>query len=447
MVAVKFVKGNDGRATQKARTQQTCMYMYLFALVALVVFVLVESFGGADYTHAAKKSFFTRAIKAPLDLVPIAREPISVKNTSKIDPILNASFHLVDIHISKLVTKESSPNYYDGIEAEFCAVDWDIYKNHPWNYPKYRDVVSKSEKCKNTRIVVNLKLLVDEVRRYDRRGSTKSITESLDPNFIFHESECGSTLLANALAYSNPEEHRVYSEAGPVISALRICGENFEHCTAATAATIFQDVIYIMSRVPSQSGESRLLFKMQSSATTSIQLVQDSFPKAPWIFVYRDPEEVLVSHLNIRHVSRAKCLQSKSHPPHSVNDFLYSFGLSVKELTDELYCAIFIGCICDSALTAVETSGTTGKLLNYDNLIEDFITDLALNHFGLNLGTKEVRRMEHTRTIYSKSREEEIAWVADSAKKQDLATDAIRKASTDYLAFSYVQLEDVRKNN
>jgi hypothetical protein len=29
MVAVKFVKGNDGRATQKARTQQTCMYMYL----------------------------------------------------------------------------------------------------------------------------------------------------------------------------------------------------------------------------------------------------------------------------------------------------------------------------------------------------------------------------------------------------------------------------------
>jgi len=439
------MKGNDGRATQKARTRQAYMYMKMIALVALVVFVLEESFGGAKYTHVVKKSFLPRAEKASLNVV--AHEPISVKNALKIDPILKATFHLVDIHISKLVTKKSSPAYYDGIEAEFCAVDWNLYKNHPWKYPVYRDVVSKSEKCKNTRIVVNLKLLVEEVRLYDRRSSTKSRTESLDPHFIFHESECGSTLLANALAYSNPEEHRVYSEAGPLMSALRICGESYEHCTTETAATVFQDVIYIMSRVPSQSGESRLFFKMQSSATTSVQLVQNYFPKAPWIFVYREPEEVLVSHLNIRHVSRAKCLQSKTHPPHSVNDFLYSFGLSVKELTDEEYCAIYLGCICDCVLTAVETSETTGKLLNYDNLIEDFITDIAPNHFGLNLGTKEVRRMEHARTIYSKSRDEEIAWVEDGVKKQDLATDTIRKASTDYLAFSYVQLEDARKNS
>jgi|AntRauTorckE5430_2_1112549.scaffolds.fasta_scaffold07902_1 hypothetical protein len=434
------VKGNHGRATQKARTKQAQTYMITIFLIAVMTLFLLGILGGTEVT---KKPFSSSKKKSSLIL---ASKPISTKNKSNIDPILKAEVHLINIHVSKLVTKKSSPTYYDGIEAEFCVIDWNLYNNDPWKNPLFRDLVSKSEGCKNARIVLNLKDLIEEVRRYDQRSSSKSTIKSLDPNFIFHESHCGSTLLANALAYSKPQEHRVYSESGPPISALRICGENLEYCTAETAETVFRDVVYLMSRVPSNSDESHLFFKMQSSATSSIQVLQNSFPKAPWVFVYRDPEEVMVSQLNIRHMDRAKCVQSKTHPPHRVRDFLDLTRRNVKDLSNEEYCALYLSSICNNALDAIQMNGISGKLLNYENLIEDFITDILPNEFGVNLDNEGVKRIEYASTMKSKSRDGGMTWVEDSAQKHDLATDAMHKASTDYLAFSYIQLEDARKN-
>ena len=209
----------------------------------------------------------------------------------------------------------------------------------------YHDLIAKSEQCKIGRIVVNLKDLMQEVCQYDLQASSRSRVKHLDPNFIFHESRCGSTLLANVLTYSNPRENRVYSEAAPSFTALQVYGEKFEYCSPKTAESIFRDVIYLMGRVPIEE-ESCLFFKMQSTATLSLKIVRKAFPRAPWIFLYCNPEEVVVSHFQIVKNSKAKCLQSRQNPSSRVKQYLESSSLDLKVLSHEEYCAIYLPSVC-----------------------------------------------------------------------------------------------------
>ena len=441
--AMVKVKGNDGKAIRKARDR---LYAFVFVMTAAAGVLAIVTFAviGTDmvtFSDAKRKKQhgnFGRANWAPA--------VVSTKDAKGIRPILEGSVHLIEIHVAKLVTKKGT-DYYDGIEAEFCALDWNEYKNQPWKLPMYRDLLNKSSNCRSGRIVVNLKTLMEEVYRFDEQPSTKTKIRSLKPNFIFHESRCGSTLLANVLQYYDPKGVRVHSEAGPALTALRICGDNYEHCSENVARKIVRDVFYLMGRVPSLSGESRLFFKMQSSATANLNLVHKSFPDAPWVFVYRDPEEVLVSHLQIPHKERAKCLQSRRHPPHGVVEILEQSRLTAKDLSEEEYCAIYLSSICKNALEAVKLSKSKGKLLNYENILDKFIYDILPNHFGMTVGSKEMKRIELAGSKYSKSRDEDSIWTEDSTFKHDSATDAIRQASDKYLAFSYVELEGFNKKS
>ena len=438
-----FVKGNDGRASKKARDRQFANSKR--CLVGLMLMITFAYYVWTDnYLNAIKHNFRKSTNRDQINSTP---QIISAKNLERIATVLDGSVQLISIHVAKLVTKRSAPEYYDGIEAEFCAVDWKEYKQAPWKLPMYRDLLSRSENCRSGRIVVNLKELMEEVRGFDTRSSTRAGIKSLEPNFIFHESRCGSTLLANSIQYSNPDKNRVYTEAGPPLSALRICGENYEHCSTNVASTIFRDVIYLMGRVPSHSSESRLFFKMQAASAISIDIVQKTFPKAPWVFIYRDPVEVMVSHLNIPHMERAKCLQSRRHPPHRIKTYLDENNLSMKDMSQEEFCAMYLSSICQSILDIIQSSGsiTTGKVLNYENVLGNFI-ELLPRHFQLILSSDEIRRMEFASTIYSKARDEDLKWTEDSQSKQDSASYEIHRASLDYLAFTYTQLETIKNN-
>lgn len=372
------------------------------------------------------------------------RKPVDDRYESKLHPILEATVNLIDIHVTKLLTNGRSPIDYDDIDAEFCALDWNLYKSHPWKLPMYRDIVANSKRCRSGRIVVNLKSVIEQVRIYDQQqaSSARTTVKQLDPKFIFHESRCGSTLLANLLVYSSPEEVRLYSEAAPPLTALNICGQNFEFCSEKTAASIFHDVVYLMGRVRSEKESHHLFFKMQSSATFSLDIVRKAFPVAPWVFLYRDPEEVMVSHLNVPKKSRAKCLQSRRNPPSRVIRYLESMKLDLGDLSHEEYCAIYLSMICKSAIEAIKTGGH-GKLLSYNhNLLGQLIDNVIPAHFGLPLTSKKEKLLHYTSQIYSKSRgNENLEWVEDSAAKHDIATDATRQASSFYLASSYLELE------
>ena len=63
--------------------------------------------------------------------------------------------------------------------------------------------------AKKTRIEHDIKTVVKRAREYDDReeSDTLAIPSS---GFVFQESRCGSTLVANSLAAVDPQKHRVY---------------------------------------------------------------------------------------------------------------------------------------------------------------------------------------------------------------------------------------------
>jgi hypothetical protein len=112
----------------------------------------------------------------------------------------------------------------------------------------------------------------------------------------FHESRCGSTLVANSMIAMDPIKHRAYSESPPPVIAYTICGDDFDRCTQEQAAAVLRDVIYLMSRTDDQR-EERVFFKFQSITSKKISTFQMAFPHVPWMYVYRDPVQVMMSHV------------------------------------------------------------------------------------------------------------------------------------------------------
>jgi hypothetical protein len=131
---------------------------------------------------------------------------------------------------------------------------------------------------------------------------------------IFHESRCGSTLLTNLLTTMDITKHRVYSEPRPILQAIQsICGEDYAICSPDTAAAILQDTIYLMSRSSTRSNghvdqengdddddmaETKVFFKFPSIASRNIPVFIKAFPDVPYILLYRNPMEVMVSHFH-----------------------------------------------------------------------------------------------------------------------------------------------------
>ena len=206
------------------------------------------------------------------------------------DLILSGKVYLVNLVIrgDGIIEKLG----YEGVQAHFCYLDFSKYKNDP-SSSKLFDVIyniqlliscpiylrtpfvsiifvasmfeplARSRRCTQTLFSYDLKKIVALANAMD-----DSDVHAMEPSgFIFHESRCGSTLVANALTAMDPEEHRVYSEARPPILAMKICGTSGERCPPHRAAELFQDVIYMMGRTRDPK-ETKLFFKMQSLGKT-----------------------------------------------------------------------------------------------------------------------------------------------------------------------------------
>ena len=164
----------------------------------------------------------------------------------------------------------------------------------------FRFLVSASPDC-NDPVILDLHKVAYLARQRDRQAEeTNSNNGPKVLNFTaaaFHESRCGSTLVANSMIAMDPIKHRAYSESAPPVAALlHICGEYFDKCSQDQAATILRDTVYLMSRTDDHQ-EERVFFKFQSITSKAIPLFQMAFPDVPWMYVYRDPVQVMMSHV------------------------------------------------------------------------------------------------------------------------------------------------------
>lgn len=198
----------------------------------------------------------------------------------------------------------------------------------------FRLLVDRSCRNDNT-YSYDLKKIVELAKAMDENNSTAhSIKLS---GFIFHESRCGSTLVANALTAMDPIEHRVYSESKPPMSAMTACGVTGKPCQ------LLRDVVYMMGRT-GDPNEQRMFFKMQSSGSRYIDVMRDSFPDTPWVFVYREPVQIMMSQLKKRRPARANCVRHMAHykMPESTKNFLATIGRGAEGLSHVEKCALHL---------------------------------------------------------------------------------------------------------
>jgi hypothetical protein len=181
------------------------------------------------------------------------------------DLVAKGYLHLIDISTSQDPFQSQGDGSPYSVKATFCHLDWSKHKADPASVPMFKDLQKISKDCPGTRVHIDLSAAVSAARNYDEENRGVSV-KAMDPKgFVFHESRCGSTLVANSLAFVDAEKNRVYSESGPPITAAKAFDSKFEK----ESIQLLKDVIYLMGR-SNDLQEENLFFKIQSIGSKSI---------------------------------------------------------------------------------------------------------------------------------------------------------------------------------
>mmetsp|Transcript_24297 Transcript_24297/g.52504 ORF Transcript_24297/g.52504 Transcript_24297/m.52504 type:complete len:510 (+) Transcript_24297:175-1704(+) len=368
--------------------------------------------------------------------------------TQQARDILSASTNLVDVDMGPHASIEDES--YGGVIAEFCPLDFSAQKDNPPELPMFRDVVGHSgcDEKRSDIIRVDLKEAVDLAREFDGDNNDGNLPTVLDlKGVVFHESRCGSTLAANSMMALNPEKHRVYSESSPPIAALRGCGEDYSDCSLEASANLLKDVIYMMGRSDDPK-EENLFFKFQSVTTRTMRSFRMAFPTTPWIFLYREPVEVMMSQLDVPKMSKANCVKSRNSSP-MVRDVIRRSDYEASDFLDEEFCAIHLATLCSSAFENLEDSDGLGMAVNYHpELVHDFLDTIFPKHFHTPVDKAGRDRVLKISGTYSKNRgrHEEGGYKPDSEAKERNASEEIKDAAKLFLEPVYKQLQKSEYN-
>ena len=243
--------------------------------------------------------------------------------------------------------------------------------------------------------------------------------ESLKPSgFIFHMSRCGSTLAAQMLAALS--DSIVISEAAPIDAVVQL-GRGLSEGDAVRA---LRAMVGAFGR--KRGGrERRYVIKLDCWHTLALPLFRRAFPDVPWVFLYRDPVEVLVSQIR----QRGMQMVPQFLPPGF-------YGIDAEGAPDEDYCARVLGAICRAVVDHHDMGG--GLMLNYRQL-PDAVGTAMLPHFGICCGEDERQRMRQVARQDAKS--PSLSFAGDTAAKQRAATATIRRAAERHLGEIYHRLE------
>jgi hypothetical protein len=425
-----MAKENNGRAARRKTARKICISCA--ALVAMLLLVYVVHPFNRNKRQSSTIHLDPSKITAQDD-PDVKRSLIATSDLTK--QIEDGSVQIIDIYVDNAQLTASKPGTYRGVYAKFCQLNWHVHKQDPSATPMFRDLVMQSSDCREPRTMELHKAV--EIAKSSSSSSAKLLNLTA---VVFHESRCGSTLVANMCVAANPNQHRVYSESPPPIVALNVCGESQERCSMETAAAVLRDVMYLMAR-SNDAHEERVFFKIQSVGTRSLAVFTMAFPTTPWLFVYREPVQVMMSQLRYG-PKNANCVRAQRFGARSVDAIAKRHGQKALRLGPEDYCAAHLASITETAVEGLQDPKSMGVAVNYLELPGAFYKGILPDILGRELEPAEIQRIEQTSQQYSKGRAGQAGeFTADSEKKEQMASDKVKQASHTYLTPSYEALE------
>ena len=178
-----------------------------------------------------------------------------------------------------------------------------------------------------------------------------------------------------------------------------------------------------------------LFFKFQSITVPSMLVLLDAFPRTPWIFVYRDPVQTMMSHFK-KGVGSGPCLREQRSPRDATARVLGVEKHAASKTSKENYCAAHLAMLSYAAADAYASHPSTGLLVDYESLPGSLPSYVLPKHFGVPVAADDGPRIAAAGGVYSKARDTKKLqgeWEGDSEKKERASTPTIRDAAGAYL--------------
>ncbi len=255
----------------------------------------------------------------------------------------------------------------------------------------------------------------------------------LEPSaFIFHMSRCGSTLFANCLR--SLDDAIVISEAQPCNTALTPYSKglwSFDSTEwAAERDRLLRTFVTCLGQ-RLKGDERRLFFKLSSWNTSRMGILRALWPSTPWIFLSRNPVEVMVS--NLESTTGWRTLQDS--PAQSRALFGWRDADS-REMSPEEYCARVLGQFC---WTAKNLRTERDQLLDYRDLNLEAVIS-ALGRLNIDPNPEEKAHMAEQFNVHAKHWHQPGKFENDSGAKQNRATPDQQEAAAKWARPAYERL-------
>jgi hypothetical protein len=287
-------------------------------------------------------------------------------------------------------------------------VEWRWLDNAPFREPFFSDTVQLALERPFTLL-------------FPRETAIDALADGgpgLEPNgFIFHMSRCGSTLVTQMLA-AVPAFLAV-SEPLLVNDVLRAPGTDDERIRRLRLA------VTALGRRRNGS-ERAYVVKLDPWATHDLPLIRRAFPDTPWLFLSRDPAEVLVSH---RLAAGMHMLPSVVAPELFGSDLVSAATMAFDD-----YGAFVLGAICRQAIAHRDDRAL---FLDYRDL-PGAILERVLDWFGIDCSPAERAAMEAASNRDAKNPTRPFA--NDTAAKAQAATSELRAAADRWARPAYEEL-------
>jgi hypothetical protein len=247
--------------------------------------------------------------------------------------------------------------------------------------------------------------------------------------FIFHLSRCGSTLVTRMFAAL--PENLVLSEPGVVDRVLR-AHETAPGAPLEVRAAWLQWVLSALAQ-PRTGQERRLFVKLDPRNIADLPLLLHAFPQTPWIFVYRDPVEVLVSNLR----APARFLTPGILSP----EFVQLDAAEIAAMAEDEYAARVIGIVARTA--ARHAAAAPALLIEYTQL-PGAVLDTVAPHFGLQFTPAQAVQVEQA--AHADAKHPARPFAPDGEAKRRQATPRLRELAERWIAPHYARLEELRRD-
>ena len=242
--------------------------------------------------------------------------------------------------------------------------------------------------------------------------------------FIFHMSRCGSTLVSRMLA--SLDKNVVISEASPLDWMIRA---NIRRPEITDQEHINWVRWMIGSLAQKREPEAQHFFvKFDAWHMLYFDVIERAFPNVPWIFLYRNPAEVLVSHEKQRGAGTIPGVIEHRIDGMSLVD---SINFSPEE-----YPAFVLAEICRASLK--QRDNPNGMFVNYTQLPQ-FVTGELLQHFGVDYSDEKIAQMNDAAQFNAKS--PNVKFTGDTEEKRRDARGEIETIAQKYFDTIYEELE------